>query len=59
MRRAVVRRVASPSLQYEPRNPADGALYRIVHEHFETFRAEAGHLREGEGLPRFVEQPHE
>jgi hypothetical protein len=26
-----------------------------VHEHFETFRAQAARLREGEGLPRFVE----
>ena len=30
-------------------------LYRIVHEHFETFRVQAASLREGEGLPRFVE----
>jgi len=27
-----------------------------VHEHFETFRAHAASLRDGEGLPRFVEQ---
>jgi hypothetical protein len=26
-----------------------------VHEHFETFRAQAARLREGEDLPRFVE----
>jgi hypothetical protein len=27
-----------------------------VHDHFETFRAQAASLRDGEGLPRFVEQ---
>jgi len=27
-----------------------------VHNHFETFRAQAASLRDGEGLPRFVEQ---
>ena len=26
-----------------------------MHEHFETFRAQAASLRDGEGLPRFVE----
>jgi hypothetical protein len=31
-------------------------LYRIVREHFETFRAQAATLRDGEGLPRFVEE---
>jgi hypothetical protein len=31
-------------------------LYRIVRDHFETFRAHAAALRDGEGLPRFVEQ---
>ena len=48
--------MAAPSTNYEPRCPAQGALYRIVHDHFETFRAQAASLREGEGLPRFVEQ---
>ena len=43
------------SASYEPRCPTAGALYRIVREHFETFRAQAASLREGEGLPRFVE----
>ena len=28
----------------------------MVRDHFETFRAEAASLRDGEGLPRFVEQ---
>ena len=31
-------------------------LHRLVLEHFETFRARAASLRDGEGLPRFVEQ---
>ena len=44
------------SLTYEPRSPGGDVLYRIVRDHFETFRAQAASLREGEGLPRFVEQ---
>jgi hypothetical protein len=48
--------VAAPSTTYEPRCPAQTALYQIVRDHFETFRAQAACLREGEGLPRFVEQ---
>jgi hypothetical protein len=47
--------VASPSASYEPRSPAASLLYRVVQEHVETFRAQAASLREGEGLPRFVE----
>ena len=47
--------MAAPSTTYEPRCPAQTALYQIVHDHFETFRAEAASLRDGEGLPRFVE----
>ena len=31
-------------------------LYGIVHQHLETFRAQAASLRGGEGLPRFVEE---
>ena len=27
-----------------------------MRDHFETFRAQAAHLRDGQGLPRFVEQ---
>ena len=34
-------------------------LYHVVRDHFETFRAEAVHLRDGEGLPRFVEKEFE
>jgi hypothetical protein len=31
-------------------------LYQIVRDHFETFRAHAAQLRDGEGLPAFVER---
>ena len=48
--------MAAPSTRYEPRCPGHGALYRVVRDHFETFRAQAASLRDGEGLPRFVEQ---
>jgi Putative transposase/Transposase zinc-binding domain len=41
---------------YRHRSPGDTVLYRLVREHFETFRAQAARLRDGEGLPRFVEQ---
>jgi hypothetical protein len=47
--------MARPSTAYEPRSPAQGVLYHIVHDHFETFRAQATSVRDGEGLPRFVE----
>ena len=48
--------VASSSESYQPRNPAQGVLFQVVRDHFETFRAQAASLRDGEGLPRFVEQ---
>ena len=48
--------VAAPSTTYEPRCPAQTALYQIVRDHFETFRVQAARLRDGEGLPQFVEQ---
>jgi hypothetical protein len=47
--------VASPSSSYQPRCPTAGTLYQIVRDHVETFRAQAASLREGDGLPRFVE----
>ena len=56
MRPATALRVAQPSTTYEPRRPAQQVLHQIVREHFETFRAQAAGLRDGEGLPRFVEQ---
>jgi hypothetical protein len=48
--------VSRPSLDYEPRRPAQSALYQIVRDHFETFRVRAACLRDGDGLPRFVEE---
>lgn len=39
----------------EPRDPTSTLLHQIVRDHFETFRATAS-LRDGGGLPRFVEQ---
>jgi hypothetical protein len=41
---------------YAPRRPTQGVLARVVRDHFETFRARAATLRDGDGLPRFVEQ---
>ena len=48
--------MVSPSPTYEPRQPDRGVLYQVVREHFETFREQAAGLRDGEGLPDFVEQ---
>jgi len=41
---------------YRPRAPAHGALHRLVHEHLETFLAEARARSDGDGLPHFVER---
>jgi hypothetical protein len=35
---------------------SQGVVYLVVRHHFESFRAQAAGLRDGEGLPRFVEQ---
>jgi hypothetical protein len=51
--------VAPPSVEYTPRDPGKSVLQQIVRDHVETFRAEAAHLRDGEGLPRFVEAEFE
>jgi hypothetical protein len=40
---------------YRPRVPEHGALHRLVHEHLETFLAEARARGGGDGLPFFVE----
>ena len=48
--------MAQPSSAYEARDPTSTILYGIVHEHFETLRARAAPLRDGEGIPRFVER---
>ena len=51
--------MALPSVEYTPRDPGGSILQQIVRERFETFRAEAAHLRDGEGLPRFVQEEFE
>jgi len=48
--------VARPSVDYAPRDPAADVLHRVVREHLQTFLAEAAHGRDGEGVPRFVEE---
>ncbi len=48
--------MALPSVDYAPRDPAADVLHRVVREHLQTFLAEAAYLRDGEGVPRFVEQ---
>jgi len=44
-----------PSPGYRPKSPAQGALYQVVRDYFETFRAEAAAAHE-RGLPRFIEE---
>ncbi len=41
---------------HQPRRAADSVLYQVVRDHYETFRAQAAALRDGEGLPRFIEK---
>jgi hypothetical protein len=48
--------VALPSVDYAPRDRAADVLHRVVREHLQTFLAEAAYLRDGEGVPRFVEE---
>ena len=48
--------MALPSVDYTPRDPAADVLHRVVREHLLTFLAEAAHLRDGDGVPRFVEE---
>ena len=38
----------------QPRKPSADRPAQVVRDHFETFRAQAAGLRDGEGLPRFV-----
>lgn len=40
---------------YISHDPNASVLYTVVHEPFEAFRAEVARLRDGAGLPRFVE----
>lgn len=44
-----------PVVEYTPRNPSASAICAVVREHDEGFLAEATPAREGQGLPRFVE----
>jgi hypothetical protein len=48
--------VAQPSTTYAPGDPTATVLYVIVRQHFETFRTQAASLRDGDGLPKFVER---
>ena len=48
--------VASPALAYQPRIPVQDVLYQVVRDHFEMFRAQAAGIRDGAGLPTFVEE---
>jgi hypothetical protein len=43
------------SSRYESRSPAQGVLYQVVREHYETFRAQTDGVCDGAGLPRFVQ----
>ena len=47
--------MAVPSGAYAPRDLGASVLYQVVRDHYESFRAESACLRDGEGLPRFVE----
>ena len=49
--------MALPSVEYTPRDPGGSVLQQIVREHFETFRAEAAHLRDGEGCGERIQGP--
>jgi hypothetical protein len=48
--------MARPSASYEPRRPAGTVLYQTVQDHLETFLVQAAGLRDGEGVPQFVER---
>ena len=48
--------MASRSTTYQPRQPAQAVLHHVVRDHLETFLAQAGTLRDGEGVPGFVEE---
>ena len=47
--------LACRPLRALPRDPTASVLYTVVREHVETFRVEAVRLRDGQGLPRFVD----
>jgi hypothetical protein len=47
--------MAPPSTTYAPRCPDAEVLYQVVRDHLETFLAQAASLRDGDGVPPFVE----
>ena len=47
--------MARLSLAYVPRRAADSVLYQVVRDHYETFAAQAASWRDGDGLPRFID----
>jgi hypothetical protein len=50
----------SPALpSYEPRNPADSVLYRVVSSDLEAFLARTAESADGRGLPGFVRHEFE
>ena len=54
--RVCASRVPETTGSYTPRDPTQSVLFHIVRDHFETLRVQAATLRDGEGLPRFVER---
>jgi hypothetical protein len=44
------------STEYRPRRPEEGVVYQVVREHYETFRAEAVARRDGDAVPRFIDE---
>ena len=56
MHLALLGTVAMASAAYRPRQPEQGDLHQLVRDHFETFRAQAAAMRDGQGLPSFVER---
>jgi hypothetical protein len=49
-------RVGYPSTAYEPRRAADSVLCQVVRDHYETFVAQTASFRDGEGLPKFIDE---
>ena len=47
--------MALPAVDYSPRDPAADVLRQMVRQHLQTFLAQAAHRRDGQGVPRLVE----
>ena len=45
-----------PAVEYAPRDPSASAIYAVIREHVEGFLVEATRRRDGDGVPRFVEE---